>query len=46
MKKSIYADNQLAIKLRAKGKKVRSHGSCRAKRHPTSKRLRGGIYAS
>jgi len=40
MKTPIYKDRQFANWLRKKGGKTVSHGSFRAKRHPTSPRLK------
>ena len=45
-KKIIYKDREMLLQMQRKGKKVKSHGTFRAKRHPTSPRLKGGIYAS
>ena len=40
MKTNIFEDRTQSEKLRKMGRKVRSHGSCRAKRHPRSPRLK------
>jgi len=40
MKTSIFKDKKLVVALRKKGRKVVSHGTHRAKRHPTSPRLK------
>ena len=44
MKKDIYKDAAMARAMRAKGRKVKSHGSCKAKRHPTSPRVNNPMY--
>jgi len=40
MKQLIFKDRELMLKLKAKGRKVKSHGTHRAKRHPGSPRLK------
>jgi len=40
MKTPIFKNRELVVLLRRKGRKVMSHGTFRAKRHPTSPRLK------
>ena len=40
MKMAIFEDRDLVLKLRRMGRKTRSHGTVRAKRHPKSPRVR------
>ena len=42
MKVAIFQDRKLMEELRRKGRKVVSHGTFRAKRHPNSPRVRNG----